>query len=325
MYFSIIIPIYNVDKYLRECVDSILAQSFTDYELILVNDGSTDTSSEICDEYAKKDKRITVIHKENGGLSDARNVGTGEAKGKYIIYIDSDDFVISWDFLLDVYNKTQENKVDLVLYKFQKYYQTTGLSKCTFSLDFKNSTQDIGQTLLSCVTSDAYYGMAWIKAIKRTLIEENNIKFEKGLLGEDMDWYFHILFKAKTIDCIDESYIAYRQREGSISATNKLKNLTDFIYILEKWYSNILQTELDETHKKALLGAMAKYYSNLLITYSRVKDKNKKDFKSRMKKLSVLLKFSQSSRPKTVKKIYSVLGFSGVILMLKILDKTKGR
>lgn len=326
MYFSIVIPIYNVDKYLRECVDSILAQSFTDYELILVNDGSTDTSPEICDEYAKKDKRITVIHKANSGSADSRNVGTSNANGEYIIYVDSDDFIISADFLADIYDKTQKTSADLVLYKFQKYYQESGLANCSFSLDFGNETQDIGQTLLNCVKADAYYGMAWIKAIRGGLIEENNIRFEKGIVsGEDMDWYFNILFKAKTIDCIDKSYIAYRQREGSVSATNKIKNLSDFICVLEKWYSKLQESELSEMHKKALLGAMAKYYSNLLITYSRVKDRKKKDYKSRMKKLSVLLDYSLSSRPKTVKKVYSVSGFSGTILMLKILDKIKGR
>ncbi len=326
MYFSVIVPVYNVDKYLKECIDSILAQSFTDYELILVNDGSTDKSPEICDEYAKRENRVKVIHKANNGSADTRNVGTAEAKGEYIIYIDSDDFIISSDFLGDIYDKTQKNSADLVLYKFQKYYQKSGLSNCTFSLDFTNETQDIGQTLLNCVRTDSYYGMAWIKAIKRSLITENNIEFEKGIVsGEDMDWYFHILVKAKTIDCIDKSYIAYRQREGSVSATNKIKNLSDFICVLEKWHSTLQKSELDQTHKNALLGAMAKYYSNLLITYSRVKDRKKKDYKSRMKKLSVLLDYSLSQRPKTVKKVYSVSGFSGTILMLKILDKIKGR
>ena len=326
MYFSIIVPIYNVDKYLKECVDSILAQSFTDYELILVNDGSVDKSPEICDDYAKKDSRIKVIHKANSGSADSRNVGTSNANGEYIIYVDSDDFIISTDFLGDIYNKVQKNSPDLVLYKFQKYYQGRGLAVCDFTLDFGKEAQDIGEILLNCVKANAYYGMAWIKAIKKSLLEENNIKFEKGIVsGEDMDWYFHVLFKAKTIDIIDKSYIAYRQREGSVSSANKLKNLTDFIYVLEKWHKKIQDTELVETHKKALLGAMAKYYSNLLITYSRVKDRKKRDYKSRMKKLSVLLKFSQSSRPKMVKKVYSVSGFSGTILMLKILDKIKGR
>ena len=97
--FSIIIPCYNVEKYLAECVDSILAQSVDTFEVILVNDGSKDTTGAICDAYAAKDSRIRVIHKENGGQSSARNMGTAIAKGAYIIYIDSDDFIMNRDFL----------------------------------------------------------------------------------------------------------------------------------------------------------------------------------------------------------------------------------
>ncbi|MCB8516908.1 glycosyltransferase, partial [Enterococcus durans] len=90
---SIIVPIYNVEQYLRKCVDSILAQTFTDFEVILVDDGSPDNSGAICDEYAKLDSRVRVIHKENGGLSDARNAGIEIAKGKYLGFVDSDDFI----------------------------------------------------------------------------------------------------------------------------------------------------------------------------------------------------------------------------------------
>ena len=99
MRFSIILPIYNVEKYLKECVDSILKQTFLDYELILVDDGSTDGSPELCDKLAETDGRIRVLHKKNGGLSDARNAGTNIAKGDYIIYIDSDDFIVRDDIL----------------------------------------------------------------------------------------------------------------------------------------------------------------------------------------------------------------------------------
>lgn len=91
--FSIIVPVYNVDKYLNRCVDSILNQQFNSYELILVNDGSTDNSGSICDDYALSNDKISVIHKDNGGLSDARNKGMATAKGEYIIFIDSDDYI----------------------------------------------------------------------------------------------------------------------------------------------------------------------------------------------------------------------------------------
>ena len=324
MFFSVILPIYNVEKYLSECVDSILKQSFKDYELILVDDGSKDGSPAICDEYAKKDERIKVIHKPNGGLSDARNVGTAEAKGEYIIYIDSDDFITSDDFLKDIHEKAVATQSDIVLYKFSKFFDDTKkLDNCTFTLDFVESISDPDELLNELVKKDAYYGMAWIKAFRREIAVKNNIQFEKGLLGEDMDWYFGLILCSDKVSAIDKSYIAYRQREGSITTSLKLKNLTDFVYILEKWSDRIKNADISDRKKEALMGALAKYYSNLLITYVRVKDSAKKESVKRIKALSYLLDYSKSSRPQQMKKVYKLAGFAGVTAMLTILDKIK--
>lgn len=323
MFFSIILPIYNVEKYLCECIDSILKQNFSDYEIILVDDGSTDSSPQICDEYEKKDSRVKVIHKKNGGLSDARNHGTDIAQGNYIIYIDSDDYVITKTFLMDIYKKIELEKSDIILYKFSKYYDHNNLLEgCNFSL-CTNDTHNPAELLYELVKKDAYYGMAWIKAFSKEIIIKNEIKFEKNLLGEDMDWYFNLLLHTKTISVIDKSYIAYRQREGSITKSLKIKNLTDYIYILEKWSDIIYKLNPDETKTKALKGALAKYYANLLVVYSRLKDKNKKLYKQKVKKLSFLLKDSLSQRPLKIRKVYKILGFNITIFMLKIYDKLR--
>ena len=324
MFFSVILPIYNVEKYLRECVDSILGQTYTDFELILVDDGSKDLSGKICDEYAEKDSRVKVIHKENGGLSDARNVGTDAACGEYIVYIDSDDYVTTNEFLQDVKGKIDDCGSDIVLYKFSKLYDESGkIDECSFSLGFATEITDPDEFIYEMVKRDAYYGMAWIKAFRRELVVKNIIKFEKGLLGEDMDWYFGLVLCAETYSVIDKSYIAYRQRSGSITSTLKLKNLTDFVYIIEKWSEKIKNAEISDKKRAALMGALAKYYSNLLITYSRLGDKNKKQYKGRIKALSYLLDYSLSARPLQIKKYYKLAGFDGVILMLKIYDKIK--
>ena len=125
---SIVVPIYNVEKYLEKCINSIIIQTYKNIEIILVNDGSTDSSGKICDIYLKKDKRIKVIHKKNGGLSDARNVGIENAKGKYIAFIDSDDFIDS-DFIEILYNLIIEYNADVscckcnVIYKKNKKQQ----------------------------------------------------------------------------------------------------------------------------------------------------------------------------------------------------------
>lgn len=276
MVFSVIVPIYNVEKYLSQCINSVLEQTFIDYEIILVNDGSTDKSGEICENYKNKHLNIQVIHKENGGLSDARNIGLTVSRGEYIIYIDSDDYISDVHFLEDIFNKRNKDSSDVILYKFQKFYDgNDSLEPCGFSLKGVENIKDTDDLLLELVKCDAYYGAAWIKAIRRKLLVENNICFEKGLLGEDMEWYFHVLINADSISVIDKSYIAYRQRVGSISKVNRLKNLTDYIYILEKWKKSIETAKISDIRKEALRGALAKYYSNLLITYIRTQDKKK--------------------------------------------------
>ena len=124
-----------------------------------------------------------------------------------------------------------------------------------------------------------------------------------------------------SIEVIDEPFIAYRQRANSVTTSLKLKNLVDFIYILQKWSRKVNEEIADETLKKALFGSMAKYYSNLLITYNRVIDDNKKQYIKEIKDLSWLLKYAMSKRPKMVAKIYRIFGFNLTVKALKIIDK----
>ena len=319
MFFSVILPVYNVEKYLAECMESILKQTFEDYEVILVNDGSKDKSGNLCDEYAKRDERVRVIHKANGGASDTRNVGLENARGEYIVYVDSDDYITSDNFLAELAEEIQKSGSDIVLYKFSKLYDETGkIDKCEFSLDFVQGDTD--SMLVELVRRDAYYGMAWIKAFKRTLATDNGVIFDVTLVCEDMDWYFKLVMNAKTITAIDKSYIAYRQRSGSTTSTVKLRNLEDFVLTLEKWSGEIKNADISDDKRKALNGALAKYYSNMLVVYARLKDKKKKEYKKRIKALSFLLNYGLSTRPLQIKKFYKLGGFAGVIFMLKMYD-----
>ena len=321
MQFSVILPVYNVEKYLAACVDSILAQTFTDFEVILVDDGTKDSSGKICDEYAARDERVKVIHKENGGQASARNAGFDAASGECVVFIDSDDFLVSDSFLQDLFDKFKESGADIVLYKHAKYFDA--LTACTYSFAFADGIDDNDELLLELVKRDAYYGMAWSKSFKRRIATENNVKFDTSLSCEDMDWYFALVSSSEKMAAIDKTYIAYRQREGSVTATIKLKNLVDFILTLENWSKRLTTADMSEKKKAALMGAMAKYYANLLITYARLKDRNKKQYRARIKALSHLLDHSLSARPAKMRKVYRLAGFGGVILMLKMYDRIK--
>ena len=236
MLFSIIIPVYNVEKYLNQCIDSVLKQDFTDYEIILVDDGSTDNSPNICDEYAEKYTQIKVIHKTNGGLSDARNFGIKEALGDYLMFLDSDDFWNGRNVLLDLYNIIKENNPDLIIHELSSFYdlekiiprkfKNEGIQK--FSLDFKNDLKEL-------VNNDIYYATACNKIIKTSIIKENNIEFSKGKLHEDVAWCADIIPYVSSYSLYKKPFYYYRkEREGSLTVQIKPKNIIDLIDIISE-------------------------------------------------------------------------------------------
>ncbi len=323
MFFSVIIPVYNVEKYLAECVDSVLGQTFTDFELILVDDGSKDASGALCDAYAAKDPRVKVIHKENGGLSDARNVGTAAAVGDYIVYIDSDDYLSDTDFLEKIYEKAKDGS-DIICYKFKKYYEDTKtFSKCDFAFPEFEQHITLAEKVNYLVKTNSFYCSAWSKSIKRSLLCDNGITFEKGLLGEDQEWYYHVLLKATSIAGVDKDYIVYRQRANSITSSWKMKNLTDCIYVVDKWQKQIAEAQIDADYKAALLNSVAKLYCNLLIGYTTFNDKQKKTQYAKLKELAFLFKYNLNPRVATFSKIYKLVGFDLTMFALKILCKVR--
>ena len=303
--FSIILPVYNVEKYLPECVDSILNQTFTDYEIILVDDGSKDSSGKICDEYSTKYTFVKTVHKPNGGLSDARNVGLKQAKGEYIFFIDSDDYLIDKNVLQRISEKLKSNP-DVVAFKSIKWFETNGeLSHSTTDLAVSDDRLSACEKYIELIDKDTYSNSAWSKVIKRTLLVDNNIEFEKGLLGEDNDWYYKVVGVLSSLELIDEPLYVYRQRAGSITKTYKNKNLEHLLWIIEKWTNYINDGEMTD-NKKVIRNSLAKQYCHAIIGYSSLE--NPKEYYPQLKKYSYLLKYSANPRVKTFRKMYKLKG-----------------
>lgn len=167
---SIIVPVYNVEQYLRKCIDSILSQTYTDFELILVDDGSTDNSGKICDEYALKDNRIIVLHKENGGVSSARNCGLDIAKGDYIAFADSDDYVDSkW---LDNFISVLKDE-DIIVQGFVGVYDNKEVRSYIPENNCGTNTK-----LIEKLIDNGVYGYLFVKLFNRSIIEVNHIRFD---------------------------------------------------------------------------------------------------------------------------------------------------
>lgn len=241
MKFSIILPCYNVEKYIRACIDSILQQTYKDFEVILVDDGARDSTPQICDEYAEKDARVRTIHKPNGGQADARNIGLEAAQGDYICYVDSDDFLANDNVLQLLADKTAGNP-DIVHYKFQEWFESDGhIAPCRFDYRIPTKGRSVADIYCDLIDKDAYYNSAWSKIIRRGLLMENEIRFEKGIVGEDNEWYYHVVMAAKSLALVDEPLYIYRRRQGSTTTAITRKNLVDQLHVLDKWEKSCKQ------------------------------------------------------------------------------------
>ena len=176
---SIIVPVYNTEKYLRHCLDSILNQSFQDFELLLVDDGSKDRSGKICDEYAEKDKRVSVWHQENQGVSVARNVGLEHAQGEWIYFPDSDDIVI--ENALEIMMKMCVEDIDYVMCGYEVYDEN---GNCSYAIPERQerviSREDALMEMFAS-TDYRYQGYLWNKLFKASIIRDNNLRFVKGI------------------------------------------------------------------------------------------------------------------------------------------------
>ncbi len=234
MLFSIIIPVYNVEKYLNQCVDSVLVQDFTDYEIILVDDGSTDNSPTICDKYAEKYTQIKVIHKTNGGLSDARNFGIKKAQGDYLIFLDSDDFWVGKRILLEINDLIKEKDPDLIITGYTLYFSEKNKK---LSIDFslvKELSTDFVKDSYYLVSNNIYEFLACNKIVKRNIIINNNIFFPKGKFSEDMPWNYKLVDFIKKYSVYKNNFYYYRQnREGQITGNIKIKNVEDIKSVVD--------------------------------------------------------------------------------------------
>lgn len=219
---SIIVPVYKVEKYLPRCVDSILSQTFKDFECILVDDGSPDNCGKICDEYAKKDSRIIVIHKENGGLSDARNAGIDVASGDYIGFVDSDDWIHPQMYEI-LYNYITKFNLGFVSCNYLNVYDNDNFD-IQEKYDISNEINIYNRTDVFNNFSSKNYNskitpMVWNKLYSKSIFDK--LRFEKGKINEDEYFMFPSIFLADDIGVIDHKlYYYYKSRNDSIMNSN---------------------------------------------------------------------------------------------------------
>lgn len=236
---SISIPVYNVEKYLNKCLDCIINQTFIDIEIIIVDDGSTDSSGKICDLYAAKDSRIKVIHKENGGLASARQAAIEVATGEYFCACDADDWV-ELDMYEQLYQKAKETNADIVMCDYWSEY-TNGKRKVHKHIYETNNQKDVLRDILNA----QFPFMIWNKIIKRSLFDKYNISWEFGInLGEDYLIMLKLFQHPMTISYLPTPLYHYRRILNGQSYTNSitLNTFNQSLYI-RKWINTNIDSE----------------------------------------------------------------------------------
>ncbi|NFO13453.1 glycosyltransferase [Clostridium botulinum] len=229
---SVVIPIYNVERYLEKCLESVVSQNFDSYQVILVNDGSTDSSEKIAKKFVKKYKRFKIVNKTNAGLGAARNTGLQHCSGKYVVFIDSDDY-IEKDYLYTLYNSVKPNNSDMAICSFEKIFENKNKSIVNMlNIDCDKTYSGIDTLKLLFKSKISCY--AWDKIYKRKLFNDNNIKYCEGRLYEDIFTTIKLISSCRRISFVNKPLYKYRIRNGNITSEKTLKAINDFNYAVQE-------------------------------------------------------------------------------------------
>ncbi len=252
---SVIIPIYKVEDYLDRCIESVVRQTAPDLEILLVDDGSPDRCPRICDDWAARDSRIQVIHKENGGLSSARNAGLARATGTYVLYVDSDDYLVpdACERLLAC-----ARGADLVVGEATIYKDGVPTHRVHTNLE-ENRVYTGPECAMREISVGEWFAAACYNLYRRQFLLDNGLFFVEGILHEDIEFLPRLFLAAKTVRYLHYEFYCYMIRSTSICGTKSPKNLHDLLDTYGKWAARN-ETIADPAVKKAYCGALTKFF-----------------------------------------------------------------
>lgn len=268
---SVIIPIYNVEQYLPECLDSVVGQSFKDFEAICVIDGATDRSEEILREYMKRDERIILIYQENQGVAAARNAGIDKAQGKYLYFLDSDD-KLAPDALREMHEKIVREDLDLLMFEthllIDQDYRDRGEANREY-YEIKNDYPGIytgTEYLIKAIANDEHMATVWTKLIKKSLLQINDINFYPGIEREDELFTIKLLYHAKRVGMLRKKLYYHRIRNDSIMQANRSFSQAHGCFVGFMEIVKLLERDRDKyTEDKEIYYS----YAKTLLRYAR--------------------------------------------------------
>ncbi len=276
---SVIIPVYNVEEYLHKCVDSVINQTYKNIEILLIDDGSTDSSGRICDEYSAKDERIRVIHQQNGGLSVARNTGIDASNGDYIYFLDSDDYIAenALEILLTI---AVTDNSEIVFYDAVSFADTNDFKIAQNYIRKNTYNKNSGYNIFSKMTENGeFHSAVYLMFFNKQFVIKNFLSFVPDILHEDMVFSFIALCKAKAVSQCKQALYYRRYRKNSIMTSKKSKkHFTSCISVYR--HNSDFAKELKQEDNGAAIGFVCRCAFNVFNVYEKLDKKYKKDCKN---------------------------------------------
>lgn len=315
--FSIIVPVYNVQEYLVKCVTSVLEQSFYDFEIILVDDGSTDRSIQICDEFHSKDVRVRVIHQKNGGASAARNAGIRDAKGRYLLFLDSDDFWDDKGALQRIYSVlcTRNYDADVAIFQAKLLYPDGTIIPDTGVFDVTFNDMSPIESLTYMSENGTLVGSACSKVIRRDFLIDNGLFFKEGVKHEDIDWILRMANCLPKYIYLDEKFYIYRKgRAESVTSNVNYNFLSGFAEMLDGFRNYAYH---DEIVRECLLSYVAYEFCILMAqTYNLRNQPERKEIIAKLLDMKDVLKHDMNPKVKKINALSKIFGFRATMLVL---------
>lgn len=314
--FSIIIPVYNVEEYLDQCLRSVVSQTYRDFEIILVDDGSPDRSGALCDAWAEKDSRVRVIHQENQGLSGARNTGIRAAEGDYLMFLDSDDWWTDASVLETIAARLENTAAQVLSFSYQKVFGSKQEQSYFGALEDAPEDLTAEGSLRYMMDRGIWITGACNKAVSRELAVDNGLYFRLGITSEDIDWTLRLALCAQRFDFINLSVFQYRQRTASISHRVSLGRVEGLCANVEECLRLL---EAAPAEKAEVLRPFVSYqYATAVFNYGGLAKQDRTDaVTARVKALRPLLRWSRNSKVRAMDLCSSMLGFSTMVFLVR--------
>lgn len=312
--FSVIIPVYKVEAYLDDCVRSVLAQTYGDFQVILVDDGSPDRGGVMCDGWAEKDPRVMVVHQENGGLSAARNTGIRHAEGEYVLFLDSDDWWASETVLEKLDAQLRRTPVDVLSFNYRKSYGGT-LEPLYFDESLPSSEKPEG--LEQMMEGNRWVTGACNKAVRLSLLMENELFFRTGITSEDIDWTLRLALWAGGFAFANVCVFVYRQHGTSISHSGSPEKVLCLCNNVGECV-RLLETAAPE-NAKLLLSFVAYQYGILLHNVAQLPEAQRSgELMTAVRAMAWLLEHSQDSKIRLLRYSCRILGLDVTLALLRL-------